>query len=89
MMKQETPLWPYVPFALILASGVALLGGCSEIRIHQQCLHLRTPTVEQQQGAYAEMIAHPELKNIRIQAADLDYALRENAACWGKTAPAH
>ena len=58
---------------------------CSEVRIRQQCLNLRTPTVEQQQGAYAEMVAHPELKNVRIQAADLDYALRENAACWGET----
>ncbi|MCX8667118.1 hypothetical protein J3T99_05765 [Acetobacteraceae bacterium B3987] len=83
MMKKERQLWLYVPCALVLACGI-LLGGCSEVRIRQQCLNLRTPTVEQQQGAYAEMVAHPELKNVRIQAADLDYALRENAACWGK-----
>ncbi len=83
-MKQESPLWLYISAVLVMACGLALLGGCSEVRIRQQCLNLRTPTVEQQQGAYAEMIAHPELKNLRIQAADLDYALRENAACWGK-----
>ncbi|OOL19612.1 hypothetical protein AL01_01115 [Bombella intestini] len=86
-MKQESPLWLYIPCALVLACGIALLGGCSEVRIRQQCLNLRTPTVEQQQGAYAEMVAHPELKNVRIQAADLDYALRENAACWGESVP--
>ncbi len=84
-MTQESPLWLYIPFALVVACGIALLGGCSEVRIHQQCLYLRTPTLEQQQGAYAEMMAHPELKNVRIQAADLDYALRENAACWEKS----
>ena len=86
-MEKENPLWLYAPCALVLACGFALLGGCSEVRIRQQCLNLRTPTVEQQQGAYAEMVAHPELKNVRIQAADLDYALRENAAYRGKSRP--
>ncbi|CDG33922.1 hypothetical protein SACS_1184 [Parasaccharibacter apium] len=50
----------------MLVCGLALLRKCNEIRIRQQCLNLRTPTVEQQQGAYSEMLAHPELKNARI-----------------------
>lgn len=83
-MKYESPLWLYVLLVFVLSCSIALLGGCSDVHIRQQCLNLRTPTVEQQQGAYAEMQAHPELKNVRIQAADLDYDLRENAACWGK-----
>lgn len=86
-MEKKRPLLMYVPCTLVLTYGLALLGGCSEVRIRQQCLNLRTPTIEEQQGAYAEMVAHPELKNVRIQAIDLDYALRENAACWGKTSP--
>lgn len=82
-MKKESPLWLHVPCALVLAYGLDILGGCSEIR-RQQCLSLRTPTIEQQQSTYAEMAAHPKLTNVRIQAADLDYALRENTACWWK-----
>ena len=81
MSPGENPLWLYISCVLVLACGVVLLAGCSEVRIRQQYLNLRTPTAEQQQGVYAEMIAHPNLKNLRIQAAGLDYALRGNAAC--------
>ena len=74
----------HIRVAAVIAASLMTLSACAPVRVRTECLYLRTPSPAEQEGAAREMEAHPELPNVRIQAHDLDYAMRQNQACWGR-----